>query len=521
MIESKSGAPPAVLAPSSMLNRPVILAGLMLATFLTAMEATVVSTAMPTIIGELHGLSLYAWVFSVYLLTSTATVPLYGRLNDMVGRKPVMVGGIIIFLIGSALSGQAHDMVQLIGFRALQGLGAGAVQPTVFTILGDMFTLAERVRIQGLFSAVWGTSSVVGPALGAFLTQTVGWRWVFYVNVPFGSLALLIIWTQLRESVRHRQHRLDYLGGLTLTSGVAILLWGLVGAASGIQAGHILLGLALLLIFIAVELRASEPVLPLSIFKIAFIAVPCLAGLLSGAVQFGLSSYVPLFVQGVQLGNAGDAGKVLAATSIGWPLAGFISPRLLLRFGFRPVAITGTALIALGTVALLFYQVTTPRTLMMVNLFVIGVGLGFSSNSFLLAAQSAVGWTQRGVVTASIQFSRTMGGTVGIAVLGAMLNTTLNTTLNTLHTTNINAVLDPTVRAKLPGSVVSGLQQGLQHGLHVIFLVLAGVSIASLLSALLFPRGGQQGAPNGGTVATSDASTPASEPVTAITGGSR
>lgn len=476
--------------PQKIYHRPLILAGLILATFLTAMEATVVSTAMPTIIGDLHGLNLYAWVFSAYLLSSTATVPLYGRLNDMVGRKPVMISGISIFLIGSALSGQAHSMPELILFRTLQGLGAGAVQPTVFTILGDLFTLSERARIQGLFSAVWGTSSVIGPALGAFLTETIGWRWVFYVNVPFGSLALLIIWITFHESIHHRTHQLDYLGALTLTSGVSILLWGLVGSATSVLPPFIIAGLLLIVLFTFVELRASEPVLPLNIFRIAFIAVPCLAGLLSGAVQFGLSSYVPLFVQGVQLGNAGDAGKVVAATSIGWPLAGFISPRLLLRFGFRPVALMGTALIAIGVFATLLFSSSTPYAVMMMTLFIVGMGLGFSSNSFLLAAQNASSWQQRGVITAAIQFTRTMGGTIGIAVYGALLNVQLAHTFQLLHTNNINALLDPSVRQHISPSGLYDLQLALQQGIHHIFTTMAVLSLASFASALLFPHGG-------------------------------
>jgi len=404
-------------------KRSLILVALLLATFLTAMEATVVSTAMPTIIGDLHGLNLYAWVFSIYLLTSTATVPLYGRLADMVGRKPVFMGGIGLFLLGSALSGLSQNMPELITFRGLQGLGAGAVQPTVFTILGDLYSLTERARIQGLFSAVWGTSSVAGPALGAFITVNIGWRWVFYVNVPFGTIAAILLWRTLQESRQSRQHSLDYAGAATLTSGIALLLYGLLGGAGGqVLLPVILLSLVVLAAFVLIELRADEPVLPLGMFREPFIAVPCLAGIFAGAVQFGVSSYVPLFVQGVQLGTAGDAGKALVPLSLGWPLAAFVSPRLLLRFGFRPVAMLGTLLMSIGTALLLIYGLYTPLLFIVANLFVLGMGLGFSSNSFLLGAQNAVGRERRGVVTASVQFTRTMGGTVGIALLGTLTN---------------------------------------------------------------------------------------------------
>jgi EmrB/QacA subfamily drug resistance transporter len=478
-------------------NRPLILVALLLGTFLTAMEATVVSTAMPTIIGDLHGLNLYAWVFSIYLLTSTATVPLYGRLADMVGRKPVFLSGIGLFLLGSALSGLSQNMPELIFFRALQGLGAGAVQPTVFTILGDLYTLTERARIQGLFSAIWGTSSVAGPALGAFITITVGWRWVFYVNVPFGTVAAVLLWRTLHETRRSRQHTLDYLGAATLTSGIALLLYGLLGGTHGnVLPPAIILSLLLLAAFVVIELRAKEPVLPLGMFREPFIAVPCLAGLLIGAVQFGVSAYVPLFVQGVQLGTAGDAGKALVPLSIGWPLAGFVSPRLLIRFGFRPVAILGTALIGIGTSVLLAYGLHTALPLIVANLFVLGMGLGFSSNAFLLGAQNSVGWERRGVVTASIQFTRTMGGTVGIALLGAVLNARLAATLRAAGTADVNAVLNPAVRSALPAAVLRVVQNGLAAGLHQIYLLLAIAAVAGFAVACFYPKGrATEGAP--------------------------
>lgn len=490
-------------------NRSLILVALLLGTFLTAMEATVVSTAMPTIIGDLHGLNLYAWVFSIYLLTSTATVPLYGRLADMVGRKPVFMGGITIFLIGSALSGLSQSMPELIFFRALQGLGAGAVQPTVFTILGDLYSLTERARIQGLFSAIWGTSSVAGPALGAFITVTVGWRWVFYVNVPFGTVAVILLWRTLHESRQTRQHTLDYAGAATLTSGIAALLFGLLGGSHGnVLPPAIVLALLLLAAFVFIELRAKEPVLPLGMFREPFIAVPCLAGLLIGAVQFGVSSYVPLFVQGVQLGTAGDAGKALVPLSLGWPLAGFVSPRLLIRFGFRPVAILGTALIGVGTAVLLTYGLHTSLLVIVPDLFVLGMGLGFSSNAFLLGAQNSVGWERRGVVTASIQFTRTMGGTVGIALLGAVLNARLVTTLRAAGTADVNAVLNPSVRNALPVAVLHIVQNGLAAGLHQIYLLLAVAALGGFAVACFYPKGrGTDGVaqppPTGGSTASS------------------
>ncbi len=485
-------------------NRAAILGALLLATFLTAMEATVVSTAMPTIIGELRGLTLYAWVFSAYLLTSTATVPLYGRLADMLGRKPVFLAGVGLFLLGSALSGMAQSMPQLIAFRALQGLGAGAVQPIVFTILGDLYTLEERARVQGLFSGVWGASSVAGPALGALLTETIGWRWIFYINLPFGLAAALLVRWALHERPPGRRHRLDYAGAATLTAGVALLLWGLLGGQrGGVSPPALVAGVALLVAFVAIEARAPEPVLPLDLFREPFVAVPCLAGLVIGTVQFAVPSYVPLFVQGVQLGTAGDAAKVLVPVSISWTLAAFVSPRLLLRYGFRPVAVLGTGLIGIGTAALLLYTAATPRWAMAVNLAAVGLGLGFSSNSLLLAAQNAVGWERRGVVTASVQFTRTIGGTIGIALLGAVLNARLAGTLRAAGAADVNALLNPDGRGALPPDTLELIRRTLASGLHQIYLLLAVAGAIGLAVAFFLPSRPAEAGPASPARATS------------------
>src|SRR5205823_2711396 len=240
-------------------------------------------------------------------------------------------------------------------------------------------------------------------------TETIGWRWIFYINVPFGAAAALLLHWSLHERRAERRHALDYAGAAALTAGVAVLLWGLLGGQSGtVNPAALGIGVALLAAFVAIELRVPEPVLPLGLFRDPFIAVPCLTGLLIGTVQFGIPSYVPLFVQGVQLGTAGDAGKVVVPFSAGWSVAAFSSPRLLVRWGFRPVAILGGALVCAGTATMLLYRLETPLWLMVVNLAVAGLGMGFSSNSLMLAAQNAVGWERRGVVTASVQFTRTI-----------------------------------------------------------------------------------------------------------------
>jgi EmrB/QacA subfamily drug resistance transporter len=444
---------------------------------------------MPTVIGELRGLDLYAWVFSVYLLTSTATVPLYGRLADMLGRKPVFLVGIGIFLLGSALSGASQSMPQLILFRAIQGLGAGAVQPIVFTIVGDLYSLEQRAKVQGFFSAIWGTSSVAGPAVGALITETIGWRWIFYINIPFGIAAMSLLAWALHERRVERRHRLDYAGAALLTGGIAVILWGLLsgGDQGSINLPALGLGVGLLASFAAVELRVPEPILPLDLFREPFVAVPCLVGLVTGTVQFGLPSYVPLFIQGVQLGSAADAAKTLGAVSVAWTVAAFCSPRLLIRFGFRAVAIVGMLLIAVGTSCLLFYRHDTRVWVMMINLFCTGFGLGLSSNACLLAAQNAVGWERRGVVTASVQFSRTIGGTLGIATLGAILNAQLAPTLRAVGGADVSALLSPATRGTLTAEAIARVQTALTTGLREVYLIIFLIAACGVFFACFIP----------------------------------
>src|SRR4051794_17419091 len=256
----------------------------MLTMALAALDATIVGTAMPTIVGELRGLSLYSWVFTVYLLTSTTSVPIYGKLADLYGRKPVLLAGSAIFVIGSALCGRAESMTALVAFRAVQGLGAGAIIPVTMTIVGDLYRVEERARVQGLLSSVWGISSLVGPAVGALFVSTIGWRWAFYVNLPVGVLATSLLYVSFHEQAERRRHRIDYLGAVLLTAGVTLLMLALsvesLGAAG--MGGLILVALALLALFVWVQTRAAEPLLPLGIFSERVIAISALAGFFMG-----------------------------------------------------------------------------------------------------------------------------------------------------------------------------------------------------------------------------------------------
>ncbi len=482
-------------------QRALIIAGLMLGMSLAALDTTVVGTAMPTIIGKLGGVNLYSWVFSAYLLTSTTTVPIYGKLADLYGRKPVFLAGVLTFLAGSALCGMAQSMVQLIIFRAVQGIGAGAVLPVTMTIIGDLFTIEQRARLQGLFSGVWGVSSVAGPALGGLITDLAGWRWVFYVNLPFGIPAALIIFFLLHENVERRKHKIDYVGAVALTTSITLLLVALLEGGSSwawsAPPSLALFGgaLATLALFFWQEARAAEPVLPLGLFRNRIIAVASLASALSGAAMFGVTSFIPLFAQGVESGTAADAGMVVAPMSMGWPVGSIIGGKLIVRFGFRLVVLLGGLCILGGGLLLLTVTEGVPRAQIVALLVVFGMGMGFSSSAFIIAIQNAVPWSLRGVATATNQFFRTIGGTIGVAVLGAVLAARWAASASAAGVpaeVERSALLDPDTRAALASDVLRALQSSLAEALHSVYVIVSVLAALVFLTTLFFPRGRAQ-----------------------------
>jgi EmrB/QacA subfamily drug resistance transporter len=488
-------------------RKALITLATLLGTFLAALDSTVVGTAMPTVIGELGGLELYPWAFASYLLAATVTGPIFGKLSDTYGRKPVYLAGIFLFLLGSVLCGTSQSMGALISFRTIQGLGAGAVQPVAITIVGDIFELETRARIQGLFGAVWGISAVIGPAAGGFITDLISWRWVFYVNVPFGILAAILLAATLTESFERRPRSPDYLGTALLVLGlVAVLLALLGGGGSGsLSAATLALffgGLAVLALFMVVERRAADPVVPIDLFSERIIAVSALGNLAMGGVLLGVSVYVPLFVQGALGGTALTAGAAVASLSIGWPVGSFVGGRMLLYTGYRTTLLLGSALLALGSALCVPMDSSTSLTHVVVAVVVIGLGLGFSSTSYLVSVQNAVPWRRRGVATSSVVFFRTVGGSLGVAIMGAFLNASLgerysdavdraaggNAALGRLLS-DPNALLQPAVRGRIPDAAYSELADALAASLSPAFWVLLFFGISALAVATLFPRG--------------------------------
>jgi EmrB/QacA subfamily drug resistance transporter len=483
-------------------HRGPILIALMLSTALVAIDSTIVATAVPNIVRDLGGFAQFPWLFSIYLLTQAVTVPLYGRFADVIGRKPVLLLGIGLFVAGSVLCGAAWSMLSLIVFRGLQGIGAGAVLPITITIVGDLYTVEERARVQGFLASVWGASAVLGPTLGGVFSDYASWRWIFFVNVPVAGLAVWMLMRHFSEQVTRRQHRIDFAGAATLMVGCSLLILGLLEGGTGWAWGSaqslvvFVVGGLLLVAFVAVERRAAEPVLPLWVLGRRTLLAGNLAAVAIGAITLGLSSYVPTYAQGVKGTGALIAGFTLAALTVGWPLSATFAGRLYVRIGFRDTALLGGAFTVAGGVLLVLLGQSTGLWAVAVACFVVGVGLGFCSTAVVVAIQSVVGWDRRGVVTGTNMFTRSIGSAVGVAVFGAIANSTLAHRLahppaalagrlpRSVDTTSL--VLGGTHPADR--QVGAFLRGALFDATHDIFWALVIVAAIGALCVLVMPR---------------------------------
>ena len=454
-------------------ERGPVLIGIMLSTALVAIDATVIATAVPSVVAELGGFAEFPWLFSVYLLAQAVTVPVYGKLADVFGRKPVMLVGIGLFLVGSILCGMAWSMGALIAFRAVQGLGAGAVQPMSMTIVGDLYSLEERAKVQAYIASVWAMSSVVGPTLGGVFSEYVSWRWIFFVNIPLCLIAAAAIGLRFHERVDRRRPRIDYAGAGVLTVALTLLILGLLEggqawAWSSPQSVAVLVGGAVLLVlFVGIERRAADPVVPLRLLRNRLLVATNLVAACVGAVLLGLTSYVPTYVQDVLGTGPLVAGFALAALTLGWPISASQSGRVYLRIGIRSTSAIGAAVVVLGSALLLLLDESTSVFQVGTTSFVIGLGMGFAAAPTLIAAQSAVQWQQRGVVTGSNMFFRSAGSAVGVAAFGAIVNATLR------------------------GSGVEGdrvTPEALTAAVHNVFLATAALAVVMLAAVLLMPR---------------------------------
>ncbi|HEV2859915.1 MAG TPA: MDR family MFS transporter [Pyrinomonadaceae bacterium] len=497
-------------------RRVAVTAGVMLGMFLAALEATVVSTAMPTVTASLGGLSHYSWVFSAYLITSTVTVPVWGKLSDLYGRRRIYQSGIAIFLVGSILSGVSASMTQLIAFRALQGLGAGALIPLGMTIIGDIYTVEERARMQAYFSGVWGLASVVGPVAGGFITDNLSWRWVFYINIPFGLAAAVVMGLALKEPRRQERAAIDYAGAATLMTAITLLMLALVEGGGSVAelmsprnltlfAGAVAVGA----VFAWVETRAEDPVVPFHFFRNRVVAVAIAVGFLAGVAMFGAITFVPLFAQGALGLNATEAGSLLTPLMLSWVGMAVVGGRLLLRVGYRKTTLAGGFLLTLGFAMLSSFGRESARAWLYLDLILIGAGLGLTMLTLLIAVQQAVPRTQLGTATSFNQFARSIGGAVGVAIMGAVLSAGLASQLSELGregragltpqlatelAAHPNALIQPEARVGMRPETLDALQGALASSVHRVFWTGTALAALSLLVSFWLPRERRGGA---------------------------
>ncbi|WP_322867136.1 MDR family MFS transporter [Aquicoccus sp. G2-2] len=481
--------------------RRLILAALMCTMMLAAMDTTIVSTAIPQIVGDLGGFRLFSWVFSIYLLAQTVTIPIYGKLSDLFGRKPVLMSGMLIFLAGSAASALSWNMVSLIAFRGLQGLGAGAIMATVSTLAGDLYSVRERAAVQGWLASVWGVAAIIGPLLGGAFAEYVSWRWIFVINLPVGALALGLLGTLLHEEFERRHPHIDYVGAALVLASVGAVIFGLLqgGQAwpwlSPISLTIFSVAAVLLVLTVLVERRAPEPVMPGWLWRRRELAVSNLGAIGMGAAIMAPSAYLPTFSQSVQGLGAIAAGLVLAAMSIGWPTASALSGHLYTRIGFRDTALAGTVLI--GCAATGFLLIPTPQPIWAVVMVqvVLGAGLGLVSTSLIVGVQSVVGWGQRGVVTGANMFSRYLGQSLGAALFGAIFNSVVAARLTQAPATisdalphNINDVIATLHTTPATSQAAAYLRDTIALATHDLYLGMAAIAVLIFAILLAAPR---------------------------------
>lgn len=479
-IPNESSAPASTAGDAT--RRKLTVAALLLSMFMAAMEATVVATAMPTVIADLGGLALYGWVGASYLLASTVTVPIYGKLADRHGRKPVLLVGIALFLAGSLACGVASSITQLIVFRALQGLGAGAVQPIVLTVIGDLYSPTERGKVQGLFGALWGAAGIAGPLLGGAIVHSLSWRWVFLVNVPPGLAAAAVLVVFFREPPREAGGgRLDVAGALAITLASLAFLLAASGVSSTIMA---VAGVVIVAAFVAIERRAQDPVVPLDLIARRSMAVTTIASMLLTAAMMGVLNYLPLHVQGVLGRSATSAGMVIAPMLVGWPIAAAVTSRLLAKTGYRRPIWMGTVMSTVGLFAIapLVASHASPWALG-AAMFVFGLGMGLANTAIIIGVQASVGYRQRGVATATTMFARNMGGALGVGTLGAILAVRLS---GVLSPDVAAALLDPDRRND--ALAVPGVVDALAGALDPLFWGGGIAAALAVVAVIAMPR---------------------------------
>jgi EmrB/QacA subfamily drug resistance transporter len=471
-------------------SRPLVLAAAVGAILISSIEGTIVATVMPQIVGQLGGFDLFSWVFTAYLLTQAVTIPIYGRLADLYGRKRMLLWALGLFLGGSVLCGCAWSMVSLIGFRIVQGIGAGGLVPIAQTVVGDLYTPVERAKLQGYLSSVWAIGSIVGPLLGAFLVAHTIWPMVFWINVPIGIVvvAMLVLW--LHEDLKQRLHRIDYVGALLMMLGSGVLMFALVqGPHLGGRAFAVLMccAIAFLALFVLHERRSPEPMLPIALLKNRIIGAGAIGCFALGATIMGSSAFLSLYVQGVMGRSAIIAGIVLMTPSVTWPIGSSSGGWIMLRTSYRTTCAIGAVPLIAGSLIMVALDPASGPLLAGIGAGLIGVGMGLTNNTFTVAIQGSVGWAQRGIATSTMSFMRQVGQALGAAVFGGTINAALAT--QGAGSDIVDRIMDPVLRRGIAAEEIAPLTTAIAHGLHVVYLITAALCLVVLGTALLLPPG--------------------------------
>lgn len=492
-----------------------IVTGLMLGLLLGSLDQTIVSTAMPHVIAELNGFSLYSWVFTIYMLTSTTAVPIFGKLADLFGRRLVYLIGMGLFLIGSALCGLSQDMTQLIIFRAIQGIGAGALMPIAMTIIGDIFPPDRRGKMQGIFGAVFGLSSVIGPAVGGFIVDHLAWQWIFYINLPFGIFAAIILSIALKESKSAEKKSIDWGGASTLTGAVVAFLLAIEMGGSGSSEGGMkhyawsspqIIGLfstslILILLFLWIESKVKEPIIPLKLFSVRAISVSSIVGFMMGMGMFGAITYIPLFSQAVIGTSASNSGYILTPLMLSLILSSIIGGRLITKVSYRSIVLTSMTVMTIGYVLMSQMNIHTSSFELIFYMIIVGIGMGALMPVLTIAAQSAVGHDLRGVATSTTQFTRSIGGTVGVAIMGVMMSSRMTSGITGIQNefkdipvdqlsqlANPQALLQPEVKGQIPAKLLEALQNILSEAVTSVFVIGIVVILIGLISSIFYGK---------------------------------
>jgi EmrB/QacA subfamily drug resistance transporter len=468
-------------------KRNIVIA-IMVAMFLAAFEGTVVTTAMPTIAKSLKGFQLISWIFSAYLLTSAISTPIYGKLADLYGRKHIISIGIMIFLLGSSLCGLSQNMYELISFRAIQGLGAGAILTVTYTIVGDVFVLSERAKIQGLLGTVWGIASLFGPFVGGFLIDSLSWHWIFYINVPFGILSIILIQKNLKEDVTGKRHCIDFLGTSMMTIAIVSLLLGVLENSTIILTYicFFTAGTAIILLLF-IEKQAAEPIIPLSIFNINTSVVNFISFLVAG-VLIGIQGYMPMYIQSILGFGATVSGLSMAPMSLAWLLSAFILARAIPRYGERKVILASTGVLILSSTLLSTLNASSSLYSLIAFMFIMGFGFGGIFNAVTLIVQSSVGYNMRGAAVATNSLVRTLGQTIAVSIFGSILNSRIASYFSKFGFKSIDANNLYSAVNLSKGITDAQIKAAINTGVHSIFVIAIIICTVCLLLSFLLPK---------------------------------